>query len=95
LDSIVRIIRASFLSAEQRASLVRMVRRTGELHGAARRANATLLLDDGLSCEAIAKVLYIDDDTVRGWYDRWTVGGERALAAFDFKGAKRSLTPDQ
>ena len=89
------MIGASFLSAEQRASLMRMVRRTSELHGAARRANAILLLDDGLSCEAIAKVLYIDDDTVRGWYDRWTVGGERALAAFDFKGAKRSLTPDQ
>jgi hypothetical protein len=26
-----------------------------------RRANALLLLDDGMSCEAIAKVLYLDD----------------------------------
>jgi len=72
-----------------------MVRRTSELHGAARRANAILLLDDGLSCEAIAKVLYIDDDTVRGWHERWISGGETALSAFDFKGAKRSLEPEQ
>ena len=72
-----------------------MVRRTSELHGAARRANAMLLLDDGLSCEAIAKVLYIDDDTVRGWYERWASGGEKALASFDFKGAKRTLNPEQ
>ena len=54
-----------------------------------------LLLDDGLSCEAIAKVLYIDDDTVRGWYERWISGGEKALASFDFKGAKRTLRPNQ
>ena len=30
-----------------------------------------LLLDDGLSCEAVARVLYLDDDTVRGWHERF------------------------
>lgn len=64
------MIRAGFLTAEQRASLMGMVRRTSETHGVGRRANAILLLDDGLSCEAVAKVLYIDDDTVRGWHER-------------------------
>ncbi len=39
-----------------------------ETHGVARRANAILLLDDGLSCAEVAKVLYLDDDTVRSWY---------------------------
>jgi transposase len=34
-----------------------------------RRANALLLLDDGLSCETVAKVLYLDDDTIRYWYN--------------------------
>ena len=29
------------------------------------------LLDDGLSCEAVARVLYLDDDTVRGWHERF------------------------
>jgi len=95
LDSVRGVIRPNFLSADQRASLERMVRRTSEPHGAARRANAMLLLDDGLSCEAIAKVLYIDDDTVRGWYERWISGGEKALASFDFKGAKRTLSSEQ
>jgi transposase len=89
------VIRPGFLSADQRAVLEKMVRRTSEPHGAARRANAILLLDDGLSCEAIAKVLYIDDDTVRGWYERWCSGGETALTTFDFKGAKRALNSEQ
>ena len=71
-----------------------MVRRTSELHGAARRADAILLLDDGLSCKAIAKVLYIDDDTERG-YERWSSGSEKTLASFDLKGAKRTLNPEQ
>jgi transposase len=26
------------------------------------------LLDDGLSCEEAAKVLFLDDDTVRRWH---------------------------
>ena len=34
-------------------------------HGVARRANALSLLDDGMSCAQIAKVLFLDDDTVR------------------------------
>lgn len=72
-----------------------MVHRTSEPHGAARRANAVLLLDDGLSCEAIAMVFYIDDDTVRSWHERWVAGGETALSTFDFKGAKRTLSAEQ
>lgn len=34
-------------------------------HRLARRANVLVLLDDGLSCEAIAKVLFLDDDPIR------------------------------
>ena len=89
------MIRPGFLTADLRATLERTVRRTSASHGLARRANAILLLDDGLSCEAVAKVLYIDDDTVRGWHERWVGGGVEALASFDFKGAKRTLSPEQ
>lgn len=39
------MIRPGFLSAEQRASLEGVVRRTSGSHGVARRANALLLLD--------------------------------------------------
>jgi hypothetical protein len=31
-------------------------------HRVGRHANAILLLDDGLSCERVAQVFYLDDD---------------------------------
>jgi len=34
-----------------------------------------LLLDDGLSCVQIGKVLYLDDDTVRIWHKQYQSGG--------------------
>jgi len=34
-----------------------------------------VLLDDGMSCEAIAKVLLLDDDTIRTWYHLSLVSG--------------------
>jgi Homeodomain-like domain len=37
-------------------------------HRLGRRANALLLLNNGMSCAAVAKVLFIDDDTVRTWH---------------------------
>ena len=58
------MIRCGFLSAAERKELVSLVRDGLAEHRLARRANAILLLDDGLSCERVAKVLYLDDDTV-------------------------------
>ncbi len=58
--------RSNFLSLQDRQDLLACVKRQREEHGVARRANALLLLDDGKSCQEIAKVLYLDDDTVRG-----------------------------
>ena len=43
------MVRGSFLSSEERAHLEALMRRPSEKHGIARRANAMLLLDDGLS----------------------------------------------
>jgi transposase len=37
-------------------------------HALARRANALVLLDDGMSCTQVARVLLLDDDTVRTWH---------------------------
>jgi transposase len=51
------------------------VRDGSAAHRLARRANALLLLDDGMSCEAIAKVLYLDDDTVRTWHPLYEEDG--------------------
>jgi len=89
------MIRGGFLSAEQRAHLEALVRRLGERHGTARRANAMLLLDDGWSCEAVARALYLDDDTVRGWHERFRNEGTAALSAFGWKGGESKLSAAQ
>ncbi len=75
MDSVLVMIRPDFLSAENRHELERCVRRHREDHGIARRANAILLLDDGESCTQIAKFLYLDDDTIRGWYKNYQEAG--------------------
>ena len=59
------MIRAHFLTAAEFLELLSCVQRQLEDYGVARRANALLLLDDGMSCSQIAKVLFLDDDTVR------------------------------
>ena len=49
------MIRCGFLSAAERKELVSLVRDGLAEHRLARRANAILLLDDGLSCERVAR----------------------------------------
>jgi len=71
------------------------VRSQREDHGIARRANAILLLDDGKSCQAIAEFLYLDDDTIRGWYKTYRQSGWDALAFDGWKGGQSSMTADQ
>ena len=54
------MIRAGFLDPESRSDLIELTRDGSVAHRLARRANALLLLDDGMSCEAIAEVLFLD-----------------------------------
>ena len=84
-----------FLSAAERLELEACVRRQREDHGIARRANAILLLDDGESCAQIAKFLYLDDDTIRGWYKTYRQDGWDALALDGWKGGHSRMTPSQ
>ena len=65
------MIRPNFLTTSDRLELLSCVKRQREDHGVARRANALLLLDDGMSCSQIAKVLFLDDDTVRSWHKQY------------------------
>ena len=62
------MIRKRFLQESARQELLVLVRDASAAHGLARRANAIVLLDRGMSCENIAAVLLIDDDTVRRWH---------------------------
>jgi len=54
-----------------------------------------LLLDYGMSCEEIAKVLYLDDDTIRYWYPIVPQKGLSWLADFGYKGRACELTAAQ
>ena len=89
------MIDANFLSSAQRTELEQIVRRPSEGHGVARRANAILLLDDGLSCVQIGKVLYLEDDTVRNWHKHYLSGGLDRLTTFAWKGGLTFLNAAQ
>ena len=62
------------------------MRRQRESHSATHHANAILLLDDGKSCHAIAEVLYLDDDSIRGWHRTYREAGWDALSVDGWKG---------
>jgi len=89
------MIRAGFLSPAQRAALLSLVRDGSATHRLARRANALLLLDDGWSCEEVAKALFLDDDTVRGWRKRYDEGGLEGLKRFESGGSASHLSAEQ
>ncbi|MGH7160304.1 MAG: helix-turn-helix domain-containing protein, partial [Acetobacteraceae bacterium] len=64
-------------------------------HRLGRRANALVLLDDGMSCEVIAKVLLLDDDTIRTWYRLYEEEGIEGLASFGYEGGACHLSCEQ
>ncbi len=86
------MIRPGFLSSDERLELEACTRSQREDHGIARRANAILLLDDGKSCHVIAEFLYLDDDTIRGWYKIYRESGWEALAVDGWKGGQSRMT---
>src|SRR5712671_3489323 len=59
------MIRAGFLSTEDRSDLIVLARDRSATHRLARRANALVLLDAGWNCQEVAGALLLDDDTIR------------------------------
>src|ERR1700722_4190845 len=86
------MIRPGFLDSESRQDLIELTRDGSAGPLLARRANALLLLDDGMSCEAVAKVLYLDDDTIRTWHRLYQEDGIEGLASFGSEGGVCGLT---
>ena len=82
---------SNFLSLEDRRKLLACVTRQREDYSVARRANALLLLDDGKSCVEIAQVLYLDDDTLRGWHKQYLAEGWDAVAYDGWKGLQSRM----
>ena len=66
------MIRPGFLDSESRRDMIELARDGSAAHRLARRANALVLLHNGMSCEAIGKVLFLDGDTIREWYKLYT-----------------------
>jgi transposase len=89
------MIRAGFLDPESRNDLTELARDGSAAHRLARRANALVLLDDGMSCAAVAKVLLLDDDTVRTWHDLYQQDGIEGLASFGHEGGACRLSAEQ
>src|SRR5512133_1724121 len=89
------MIRPGFLDSESRQDLIELARDGSAAHRLARRANALVLLDDGMSCEAIAKVLLLDDDTIRTWHRLYEEDGIEGLASFGYEGSACRLSDEQ
>src|SRR5271165_393764 len=89
------MIRPGFLDSESRRDLIGLARDGSAEHRLARRANALALLDNGLSCRAIAEVLLLDDDTIRLWYQLYQEDGIEGLTSFGHEGGTCRLTVAQ
>lgn len=81
------MIRAGFLLPEDRTDMIALARDGSAAHRLARRANALVLLDDGWSCERVAKALFVDDDTVRTWHGLYAEDGFDGLGRFEAGGS--------
>jgi transposase len=85
----------NFLSPADRAVLVEITKDALEENRVSRRANAILLLDQGMKFGEVARVLFIDDSTIRAWLKTFKEGGVEGLVLFDLKGGACALTPLQ
>ena len=61
----------------------------------ARRANALVLLDDGWSCENVARAFLLDDDTIREWHGLFVSKGLEGLARFEAGGSACQVSDEQ
>ena len=89
------MIRPGFLDRESRQDLIELARNGSAAHRLARRANALVLLDDGMSCEAIAKVLLLDDDTILTLHRLYEEDGIEGLTNFGYEGSACQLSGEQ
>src|SRR3954471_24175414 len=89
------MIRGGFLTSEEQQDLTELARDGTVEHRLARRANALVLLDRGMSCEDVGRVLLIDDDTIRTWHRLFEEDGVDGLAGFNYGGRACQLTLEQ
>jgi transposase len=83
------------LTAEQKRRLNEIARDGLAEHRVARRANALILLERGMSYRQVANVLLVDDETVRDWQATFSAQGIDGLLGFQYGGRAPFLTPEQ
>ena len=88
-----RSARVVTLSAEDRATLEALTRRTTVAAGLVRRARMVLLADDGMPLDQIARVVGADRTIVRTWLDRYRAGGLAGLEDRPRSGRPRTFPP--
>jgi transposase len=89
------MIRPGFLDSESRDDLIELARDGLAEHRLARRAKALVLLDNGMSCQSVAEVLLLDNDTIRTWYQLYQEDGVEGLASFGHEGGSCRLAVEQ
>lgn len=82
------------LTAEDRAQLLRLMRRQMNSH-VHRRMNVLLLLDDGWTAERIAEALFIDAETVHEHRRRYETAGVAGLERLNYQGSEPTLSVPQ
>jgi len=84
----------AILTAEDRAHLLRMMRRQtpSPVH---RRMNALLLLDDGWAVERVAVALFIDAETVREHRRLYQTSGIAGVERLTYEGSEPALSREQ
>jgi hypothetical protein len=87
------MIRAGFLSDEDRAKLIALARDGSTAARVTRRANVLVLLDDGWSCREVAAALLLDDDTVRNLRKLFEQRGIEGLTSFGMGGSAGFFGP--
>lgn len=91
----MRGITGSRLDLQQRHALEQIVRQRKAAGLVVRRTNALLLLDDGFSPTEVARVLYLDEETVRDWRRRFADRGAGFLELKDYSTREGHLGGEQ
>jgi predicted ArsR family transcriptional regulator len=89
----LRSPRVVHLTAEARAALVRLTRRSTVAAGLAQRARIVLLAADGLPVRQIAPTVGVDRNVVRTWLDRFRAEGLAGLTDRPRPGRPRAFPP--
>ena len=86
---------SGFLSPEERRELLSVLHRSGHSAREHGRANAILLLDEGVPLPLVAKLLFLDEDTIRNFFNRYQAGKVTALLDDKRKGKPSMLSDSQ